>query len=105
MNKVKNTLIMAALLIVPLLAGRAYAQVIDAEGGFPCDGYEIGSFCLAVTDDPTTCQDCAGPQCDGSCAIEGPEAWRYCYDVSFTACIGGLVVQPFWTTYWGGATC
>lgn len=105
--RLKETLILGALCLTPLFVARqAAAQILDSYYIMPCDGYIIGSFCTYVfPDDPTLCQDCAEQNCILSCLGEPLLGEKYCMDISFTTCIGGLVIQPFWEVAVNGTGC
>jgi hypothetical protein len=103
MSQIRELVLLAVLCIAPMIiAHKAAAQTIEV---IWCDGYSIGAFCSAVTDDPTICQDCASTDCDESCIQDGPDAWRYCLDISFASCINSMVVEPFWQTIATGSVC
>lgn len=97
-TRFKELLILGTLCLTPLFVARqAAAQILSGPGWFPCDGYEIGSFCTwAFPDDDTVCEDCAEQHCALSCLGEALTGEEYCLDVSFTTCVGGFIIRPFW---------
>lgn len=105
-TRFKELLILGVLCLAPLFVARqAAAQILDSIYIMPCDGYMIGSFCEFVfPDDPTLCQDCAEQNCIISC-LGDLYGEKYCFDVSFTTCIGGLIVKPFWEVDFKGSGC